>query len=307
MLMATDSIENLSHEALVTRLRRVEAELRLERADSRFADDLRQGLLHLGTTAQLAAPIGQGELLRLIVGTAAQVLAARVAVLYLIDREANELVLELALGEPVEEARRRGRLPANAGRLRAPLGTGIAGWVAISGQPVARSDVAQDPRFPRAIAERIGYLPETTLCLPLRAGDTVIGVIQLFDKAGGESFTTDDMQLLEQFGAAAAIALEQARLVHDLTQVFGAVLRGLLAGDAGGSAPGRALETDAAAFAERVTQSERYREALEIARLVSEIGSYEPDAGRHCKAVLASLAALLREQASRSTAGGWLP
>jgi putative methionine-R-sulfoxide reductase with GAF domain len=268
---------------------------------------LQEALLQVGATGQFATPMPQAELLRLLVTTAGQVLAAKVAVLYLVDWAAKELVLEFAAGQPVEEARRRGVMAgAGPGKLRGPLSMGIAGWVAMSGQAVARSDVAQDPRFARAIAERIGYTPQTTLCLPLRAGDTVIGVIQLFDKANGEAFTPDDMQLLDQFGAAAAIALEQAQLVRDLTQMFVVVLQGLLPEDGTEGALRTALGAQARAFAERIKTSERYGEVLDITRLVSEISGYGPETRRHCKDILASLAALLRERASQSTAGGWL-
>src|SRR3954469_14524911 len=159
-------------------------------ADSEFAAQLRQSLIRMAAAGQLTAPVAHTDVLDLIVGTAAQVLGAQAASLYLIDRAANELVFEVALGESAAQAR----------KFRVPVGQGIAGWVALSGQPVARSDVAQDARFAGGIAERIGYVPRTVLCLPLRSGDDVIGVIELFDKTNGQPFSAGDMQVLEQFG-----------------------------------------------------------------------------------------------------------
>lgn len=309
--MARDPHENTPRDELATLLHQAHAtiaELRQGPDLSRFAEDLRGALTRLGSAAQLAASLRHEELLQLIVRTAGQVLGARVAMAYMVDRDANELVLEVALGEPIEEARRRGTLPVDAsGTVRVPLNQGIAGWVAMSGQPVARSDIAEDPHFSKATAERIGYMPKTTLCLPLRSGDNVIGVIQLFDKAGGEPFTPADMQLLDQFGAAAAIALDHARLVQNLARLFVVVLQDLLPDDSDAQGLRRSLETQAAAFAERFSQGEQYREAIEIAGLVGEISGHGPEARQLAQRILSGVADYTRDQATRHTAGGWRP
>lgn len=296
--MAADALDSMTREQLLERLRTTDtalAEARQASLDGAFATELRQALIRMGASTQLAAPVATNDLLDLIVRTAAQVLSAQAASLFLIDRETNELVFEVALGESAAEAR----------KFRVPLGQGIAGWVALSGQPVARSDVAQDARFAGGIAQRIGYVPKTVLCLPLRSGDDVIGVIELFDKANGQPFSADNMQVLEQFGAAAAVAIEQARLVRDLAQLFVVVLRGLLPGGSEEAALRQALETRAGAFTERAAQSQQYRDVLEITQLVSEISRQGPEARQHCRQILASVAEYVRRVADRTSAGGW--
>lgn len=66
--------------------------------------------------------------------------------------------------------------------VRLPVDRGIAGFVALSGQPVAISDVAQDRRFARDVAEATAYVPTAILAVPLfdEHGET-IGVLSLLD------------------------------------------------------------------------------------------------------------------------------
>lgn len=65
---------------------------------------------------------------------------------------------------------------------RLPVGRGIVGWVATSGQPIAVAEVASDARFARDVAEATDYVPAVILAAPLPgAGDDVLGVMELLD------------------------------------------------------------------------------------------------------------------------------
>jgi GAF domain-containing protein len=250
-------------------------------ADAGFAEQLRQALVRMAAAGQLTAPVAHTDVLDLIVGTAAQVLGAQAASLYLIDRATDELVFEVALGESAARAR----------KFRVPVGQGIAGWVAQTGEVALIPDASQDPRFAVNIARSIGYIPKSVLCIPLRSGAAVIGVVQLFDKGSGTPFTVDDQTLLEEFAVQAAVAVEQSRAVRDVCELFGVVLQGLVPeGSAGDRDERGALAEHARAFAERTGESPRYRDALRITQLVSEISRQGPD-GRHlCQGLLSSVA-----------------
>ena len=133
--MAANPPDDASTEALAARLEAAETtmrrqarelvELRAQVPDDTFADQLRQALVRMGAAGQVAAPVDHNDLLDLIVGTAAHVIAAEAASLYLLDRATNELVFVVALGESAAKAR----------QFRVPVGTGIAGWVAETGEP----------------------------------------------------------------------------------------------------------------------------------------------------------------------------
>jgi GAF domain-containing protein len=259
-------------------------------ADAQFAEQLQQALIRMAAAGQLTAPVAHTDVLDLIVGTAAQVLGASAASLYLIDRAANDLVFVVALGESAARAR----------TFRVPVGQGIAGWVAQTGEAALIPDASQDPRFAANIARSIGYIPKSVLCIPLRAGGVIIGVVQLFDKANGAPFTEADRALLEEFADQAAAALEQSRAVRDVCELFGVVLAGLLPDGATDAASRSALAAHAREFAERTAQSPRYRDALRITQLVSEISRQGPE-GRHlCQELLNSVASYTRRAGADS-------
>lgn len=70
--------------------------------------------------------------------------------------------------------------------VRLPTGRGIAGYVARTGQALVVDGVGADPRFARDVAERVGYVPETLLVVPVTGGDDeVCGVISVLDRGIG--------------------------------------------------------------------------------------------------------------------------
>jgi len=66
--------------------------------------------------------------------------------------------------------------------VEVPVGRGLVGWTAMSGQPVAVRDVRTDARFARDIAESTGYVPATILAAPFfDAAGEVVGVLEVLD------------------------------------------------------------------------------------------------------------------------------
>ena len=64
-----------------------------------------------------------------------------------------------------------------------PVGRGIAGFAAMSGQSIAVADVQRDPRFARDVAESTEYVPRTILAAPVFADGDVAGVLSVLDPA----------------------------------------------------------------------------------------------------------------------------
>src|SRR5690606_17444791 len=65
-----------------------------------------------------------------------------------------------------------------------PVGRGIAGFVAMSGQAMAVADVQQDPRFARDIAESTEFVPQTLVAAPIISPDgEIAGVLSVLDPA----------------------------------------------------------------------------------------------------------------------------
>ena len=106
--------------------------LRRHLAEERFAEELKDVLTLAASAGEISAPVSHSRLLEMIVETAASVIPSRAASLSLIEEEAEELVFEVALGSKAEEVR----------KFRIPLGHGIAGLVAVSGQPMAMEEAS---------------------------------------------------------------------------------------------------------------------------------------------------------------------
>ncbi|MET0693576.1 MAG: GAF domain-containing protein [Propionibacteriaceae bacterium] len=113
------------------------------------------------------------ELMTSIAAVAAQRLGAAACSVALV--EGSELVFVAASGTEA----------AQVVGMRIPVGRGIAGWVAASGQGIAVADVARDQRFDEETALRTGYLPASILAVPVDSDDGPLGVLEVLDRTPG--------------------------------------------------------------------------------------------------------------------------
>jgi signal transduction protein with GAF and PtsI domain len=69
-----------------------------------------------------------------------------------------------------------------------PVTRGIAGWAAMSGQPIAVRDVQTDARFARDVAESTNYVPSSILAAPMMTAEgEVMGVTSVLDPSVEEA------------------------------------------------------------------------------------------------------------------------
>lgn len=124
--------------------------------------------------------------------------------LFLVDEPAQRLVLRAhTLGDGVP------------GPKELPLASeqGIMVAVARSGEPIYVPDTSRDPRYVS------GALPNRSeLCVPLRAGEKVLGVLNA-ESQKLDAFSPTDRKLLEALADVAAIALENARLFKEIRRL----------------------------------------------------------------------------------------
>lgn len=168
----------------------------------------------LQATGASLLPTSSDELLASIVEAAARIFGAAAASIALVLDEEQALEFKVAYGSGNEEV---------VGQ-RIPLDAGIAGYVAMTGQPIAISDVRRDPRFEQDFAESTGYVPDSILATPLLWEERVIGVMEVLDKVDAPSFGMQDIELMGIFAQQAAIAIRQSQ-VHEALQ--SALLAGL--------------------------------------------------------------------------------
>jgi len=139
------------------------------------------------------------ELLQVILASALRLFAAEACSIALIDEPSRQLTFAFTLGgAKVEE-------------FRVPLGQGIIGWVAETGQGVVCNDVAQDPRFFGTIDRQTGFRTKAILCTPLPQGDRTIGALEVLNTAASGGFSHEDLALLQAFGGLATPAIHRTQ------------------------------------------------------------------------------------------------
>lgn len=95
--------------------------------------------------------------------------------------------------------------------LRAKLGVGFTGWVALTGTPLVVPDANADPRG--ATIPGTDDVDESMLVVPMRYDERTIGVITL-SKLGLGQFDEEDLRLLSILADHAATAVETVRLLE---------------------------------------------------------------------------------------------
>ena len=91
------------------------------------------------------------------------------------------------------------------GKVTVPLGKGISGHVAKTGEPLLINDISKSEKF-RPSTFKDQYSTQSALCVPLVRGDRVLGVLNANNKISGESFTESDRDLLYTMASQVAMS-----------------------------------------------------------------------------------------------------
>jgi HD-GYP domain-containing protein (c-di-GMP phosphodiesterase class II) len=160
----------------------------------------------LDVTRRLMAVTDLDALLQAIAEATRELLASDRATIFIVDRDRGELWSRVALG---------------TSEIRIPLGTGIAGTVAETGEVINIPDAYADPRFNPEPDQQSGYQTKSLLTYPMKGQEgRVIGVVQAVNKHGGGAFTSADEETLASLAASAAVAVENAQLVAEQKQLW---------------------------------------------------------------------------------------
>jgi len=156
-------------------------------------------------TKALSSTLDLAELLGRILDVAKSQTEAERGTLFLVDEKSNEIWSLIAHGLEKQE-------------IRLPLGKGIAGHVAQTGEIVLIPDAYADPRFNPEVDKRTGYRTRSILCLPIRnKAGKVIAALQLLNKVHGV-FTQENIDFLLTLSGHMALALENAQLHQALLE-----------------------------------------------------------------------------------------
>jgi diguanylate cyclase (GGDEF)-like protein len=142
----------------------------------------------------------------LILTHSRELVQAERASLWVFDEGSNEIILRAATG--FVDAQK------DVGRLR--IGEGISGRVLESGQPLITDNLLGAGLTPAAAERR--YKTNSFISYPITMGGRKIGVLNVTDKIGGNSFDAVDLSLLDVIGPQIAVALERAEWQERATQ-----------------------------------------------------------------------------------------
>lgn len=161
----------------------------------------------------LSSTLKLDELLSLIMKEITILMEADRSTLFLVDHATNEIWSKIALKAEVKE-------------IRLPVGKGISGFVAETGDTINIEDAYQDDRFDPATDAKTGYRTRSILCMPIWEPQTIdsgkkkiLGVIQVLNKKDGV-FTWDDESLMETLASQVAISIANSQLYYRLEKKF---------------------------------------------------------------------------------------
>jgi putative methionine-R-sulfoxide reductase with GAF domain len=146
-----------------------------------------------------------GEVLEKIVQHIADDLGYAIVSIMLLDEEESFLTIRAAKGlsQRIIET------------SRMEIGKGVSGSVAQSGEPLLVKDVEAEEQFAK-VRSHGRYTTKSLICVPLKVGDRVIGVLNANNKSRSGPLNKFDLRILSVFAAHVSVSIERVRLYHNV-------------------------------------------------------------------------------------------
>jgi len=156
-------------------------------------------------SAAIAPVLDRERLMRLLLDKALEIVKAEQGSIMLLDKNTSELVVEA----------HRSKSGVVREKMRIKKGEGIAGMVVESGETILVKDIEQDPRIRQE--NRPHYRTKSFISAMINVEDRIKGVLNLSDKAEGETFDEEDLELVKLIISSGAVAIERS-ILHDQTE-----------------------------------------------------------------------------------------
>jgi len=172
-------------------------------SESDVSSKLRQVELLLNISKKIAAFEAIDDMLMTLVDITTKELNADRGTIFLNDSETRELYSRVAQGNFKRE-------------IRILNNSGVAGHVYTTGKSLIVHDAYSYEHFNRSIDQKTGYVTKNILCIPIKTvKGKIIGVVQMLNKNNGQ-FTEEDLNLLQDMTAQAAIILQNTQLIDKM-------------------------------------------------------------------------------------------
>ncbi len=166
--------------------------------------DLYKGLVEVATL--INGITDYNGLLTAIMDVARRVIGAEASSLILLNTATNQLEMVVA---------RDARGDVVTSKPTVPRQGSIAGWVFENAQSLVVPDAYQDSRFFSGMDLKTGFRTKSILCVPLRHEGALIGVLQVVNALGKDSFDERDREAFEAYAQLATTAIEKLRLLEE--------------------------------------------------------------------------------------------
>ena len=244
--------------------------------EERLSEQLQRLLMSIEASGRAILPKSSDELLKSIVDAAARIFGAAAASILLVNEEEEALEFKVAFG-PTDR---------DLVGTKFPYDKGIAGYVFMTGMPIATSNVREDKRFNQEFARSTGYVPNSILATPLiSSDDRVIGVMEVLDKINETSFDLQDMELMGMFAQQAAMAIDQSQQIDKIQESMVRGLKRLIKADK--SHDSTELKT---VLEQSLQENEQMIDLLELADLFNQISALGDAERKVCIQVLSAFA-----------------
>ena len=162
----------------------------------------------LSEVALAVSSVGDiSRVLETILAKSREVVHVEASSVLLLDEKENNLYFHTVQGKVFEALKGK----------RIELGEGLVGHVAQTGKTEMVADPYNHPRFDRAVDDATGFVTRSILITPLINKDKIIGVLHLVNRQRQESFSDNDISLIESFAVQAGVAIENSRLYSDIS------------------------------------------------------------------------------------------
>ncbi|XP_022796615.1 cGMP-specific 3',5'-cyclic phosphodiesterase-like isoform X2 [Stylophora pistillata] len=142
--------------------------------------------------------------------------------LFLVRGSRGNKVLVSKLFDVTSESTVEDSIRSEDDEICVPLGVGIAGHTAATGETININDAYSDPRFNSEVDKTTGYRTHSILCMPIKSHDgEVIGVAQIINKKSGEHhFTQKDEEVFRNYLTFCGIGITNAQLFEISVQEY---------------------------------------------------------------------------------------
>jgi phosphoserine phosphatase RsbU/P len=147
-------------------------------------------------------------LLSAIMSAAQDILRAEGSSLLLIDEKTDELYFNVVenVGDKKDVLK----------QIRIPIGIGIAGICAKTGESLLINDAPNDRRVFRKADEMTSLKTRNIICVPMRIQDRLVGVLEVINSMGKRNFDDYDLNILQSMADQAGIAIYNRSLINSL-------------------------------------------------------------------------------------------